>query len=651
MSESREPSSTAAPTADAVFVERWADFTKAYSIYPPTNARVEGALADMRKHLPKALAAKANVAGGLEVAFFQGGIEVADAPVEIRDGSNVEWLHQRIRKASLAAVTFLPQVEDASILAFTARLLDLYTRSDLDAEFEALWPEVPQGMKLQDQRFAGRFRQEGEVERPGRKIPVSAAPVEVDTTGEQDLVDLLMEDEEIREALASFQGRLEEAAEAGDTMHEVDVLGRLIQQMPPDAMDDRETLLRVTRTALQALESRVAQHSDIQALPDDLSLLQLMFEASQGLLGRFGPTNEEVAVRLREHTQDGAADLPTHQGHAGDEKIQDEAELFWQDVASLPAPFDGALTAATIESRPEQVGVLLHFFTAADQEEAAPLARRGLQQRLPGAGRAEAAVLLPYLRPPQGGPDEAYRRRRDRILEFLHEEKLARLLRECGLLGKETIREHFPRDFGLYLESLDVDVAGDLEELSALAGSLGAARIEAAAEELVEVEAITEPERMERILRTRTPSMLPFLRLLLGRTEKGKRQPLIAALRQLRGDDTAACLLSIVDDPELLPVKYLQSLAGEGVSTTTDAWAQRDLIAGVICRYLYATANRPEKADRRAYAIQCLEHFMTPDARKLLEELLRARRHLVVPREPKAVRQAVRRVLQATKAH
>ncbi len=650
MSESTDHPPTAPPPADVVFVERWSDFAKAFSIYPPTNTRVRGALEEMLEHLPKALVAKANVAGGLEIGFFQGGLDVAGMEIELREGSNVEWLHQRIRKACIATVTFLPSVEDEALLAFTARLLDLFTRADLDDSFESLWPEIPPGLKLQDQHFAGRFRAEGEAARTESRVPCAPTPTAVDTTGEQDLVALLMEDEEIREGLDAFQARLADEAGEGDTIHQVDVLGRLIQQMPPDAMDDRETLLRVTRTAIQALESRVGDSGGIQALPDDLSLVQLMFEASQGLLGRAGPTNEEVAVRLREHASSAVSDAPDHKGHAGDEKIKDEEHLFWEDIAAMPPAFDGALTEQTIESVAEQVGVYLHFFTASDQEEIAPVAREGLQRRLRGARLAEAAVLLPYLRPPQAGPDEAYRRRRDRVLDFLHEERLARLLRECGLLGKETILEQFPLDFGLYLESLDVDTPEDLQELAEVAEALGPSRIESAGDDLADVEGITQPERMARILASPAPSMLPFLQLLLAKVERRERGPLVAALRRLRGDDTIACLLSIVDDPELLPLKYLQSLAGEE-SASTDRWAHRDLIAGVICRFLYATAHREEKAERRAYAIRYLEHFMTPDARNLVQELLRARRLLVLPREPKVVRQAARRVLQATKHH
>ena len=56
MQEPTEHSPAAAPPADVAFVERWAEFTKAFSIYPATNARVRGALDAMREHLPMALA-------------------------------------------------------------------------------------------------------------------------------------------------------------------------------------------------------------------------------------------------------------------------------------------------------------------------------------------------------------------------------------------------------------------------------------------------------------------------------------------------------------------------------------------------------------------------------------------------------------------
>ena len=651
MQDSSAHSPPTASPADLAFVERWADYTKAYSIYPPTNARVRAALDAMREQLPKAMANRANAAAGLEIIFFHGGVQLGGKEGELRDGTNASWLHERIRKAGLAGVTILPDVQDDPLLAFTARLLELCNSQELPTEFDELWPDTYRGIQLHDLRFAGRFRKENEPEMPESRVaPQNTGADEVDTSGDQDLVELLMEDEEVKEALDSLQNRMSEETDHGETTYEVDVLGRLLQQMPPDTMDDKDTLLRVTRTALQALESRVGDYGDIQSLPDDVSLIQLMFEASQGILGRCGPTNEEVAVRLREHVGMDNSDLPDHQGHKGDEKITDDEALFWEDVGKLPPPWSKELTLADLESVPEEVGVFLHFFTCADQEDAAEVAKPLLENLLRNGGAPEAAVLLPYLRPPASGPDEAYRRRRGKVLGLLHDAQLAALLRECGLLSKDAIRDRFPRDFGLYLEALDTSKEADREELSRLVGELGPVKIAASADELVGVEGVTQEGRIDRILAVSTPSMMPLFRLLLARGDRTNRQPIVQALRRLRGDDSLACLLSIVDEPELLPVKYLQALT-EGGQSASDAWAMRDLIAGVICRYLYATADKPEKTERRAYAIQCLEHFMTPDARDLLRDLLRSRKHLVIPSEPKQIRQAARRVLQTTKAH
>ncbi|MHC5011796.1 MAG: hypothetical protein ACYTG6_12770, partial [Planctomycetota bacterium] len=100
--------SSEAPTSLGVRVaELWADFTKAYAIYPASNVRVtkclERLIAACGEEGAYAPASEGGT-GGLIVLFREGAFLAAGVEGEIAPGTNLAWLKERLDVGALAGV-------------------------------------------------------------------------------------------------------------------------------------------------------------------------------------------------------------------------------------------------------------------------------------------------------------------------------------------------------------------------------------------------------------------------------------------------------------------------------------------------------------------------------------------------------------------
>lgn len=639
------------------FAERWAEFTKAYAIYPSTNVRVRGTLETLLETLPDALrTVGVGSAEDLEICFFREALYLAGEEIELHEGTGLRWLHDRIHRAALAGVAFGPGLEEDALLAFTERLLELYAKNEPASSFQELWTGSYPGLRLIDRRFRGSFG----ADRPdtdGRTASWGAdGTVVIDTSGDLALADRLGERPEIREALATFEERVAERTEAGEATCEVDILSRILRQMPGDVMEDEERVVRITEAALRRLATRLDDlHGDVgDAIASDAEILQLMFEASQGLLGRSEERGREHLVPEVEHHVDGdGPDRPPKRrstsasAHARrDAEITDDHAAFLRELAELPPPTTEPLTADRIGDPAEQTGVFLHFLHDDDGEEYHAFAERALVAQLEEASPAEMQVLGQYLATP---PDEAEAARRRRLEDVLRRNRVGATLRGRGLITPERVLETFPEAFGLYLESLDPEQAEDRAELETVASSLGVLRIREAREALLGAEHVLEASRLDRLLAAPSRSLLPFYRLALEQGVSSQRQRVVGALRRMYKTQDVACLLFVFDTPEQLPVWYTRALTEPSHRAGFDG-AIRAQITQALIGFIRETAGDLRRVDRRVYAIQNLLHFMTSEAVLLLEEILRARTFGIVPREPKHVRQVARQILKQHKA-
>ncbi len=633
--------------------ERWADFTKACAIYPDANTRVRRALDEMIEALPAAYG-EVRAGHGLEICFSATEVHVAGRVVPFARGSNLEWLADRLHRAALAGVELKDGATLDSVLRFTKRLLAIYTLQDVERTFDALWPDATdfEGLRLVDRRFAGTFGERHEDD----ERPVSWGESGlVDLSSERPIASALSASPRVAAALARLQSLLDASHGGTEEVTEVEVLARLLRQMPRDVMHEPRMVVRLVEQTLDQLAARLEDGVSAGAceLPGDADMVALMFEASQGLLGRANdaPTLLPEIDRYEDLVFD-EADPPATGGASSrdrDRDVQDDPGAFWADVSQLPEAFKAPLTRTTIGSDGEQSGVFLHFLADAAATELHPFARTALARLLARPSEQSVSVLASYLRPDPGGDRSRWEARYERLVAFLRESRLAGILRRCDILTPQDVRLDFPRDFGLYIDAIEPSSAPDLAELAGVVASVGRSQVLAARDVLVEQEGILDPRRVERIVASPSEAMLPLLRILIDRGDPETRRRAVAALKKLQAEAAGACLLFVVDQPELLPRDYLLALT-DVPPGADDPGRFRIRVAQTLAQYLDATAGDTARTSRRLYAIQHLRRYMTSDARAALERILGRRRWFVLPSEPKAVREAAHAALRDTKA-
>ena len=218
------------------------------------------------------------------------------------------------------------------------------------------------------------------------------------------------------------------------------------------------------------------------------------------------------------------------------------------------------------------------------------------------------------------------------------------------MLPKKRIIRSFPEDFTVYLDSLDLRVPADVEELGEVLEAVGKQCLHDAAPRLYKEQGFLQPDRAERLLSSESFVVAPLLRVFLDLGGPTYRGQILTYLKQLNINDKSACLTRFIEDAQLIPVEYLRLLldrSEEAIRST----GFRDMVATTICRWVERSAGRVHLLERRVYAIRTLEGFPTRHAQSFLKKLIKSSRFLVFATEPSPVRQAAREVLEAYKRY
>ena len=210
----------------------------------------------------------------------------------------------------------------------------------------------------------------------------------------------------------------------------------------------------------------------------------------------------------------------------------------------------------------------------------------------------------------------------------------------------KSLIDSFPRNFGLFAGCIDPGVPEESQGLALLVDSLGRDRILNARSELIAEEGVVDPPVAERLTELDTPSVLPFLRLILEAGSEPMRRKVVEALRRIRGREPSACLLRLGSGECELPRPYLLALTDDKPGSDRP-WTFRSLVVSQICHLVRVLADRKERIAGRLEAIELLGLFHEVEARAQLQSLVRARRFGVFPRESRTVREAARRALRA----
>jgi hypothetical protein len=642
------PTETLSP-AVAAFTARWAEFSKSFAIYPLSNTRVQKALDDLLECLVPAFEeAEIDEEIGLQILFAREQVRAGRQVIPLNKHSPLGWLEERVRRTALAGIAFLPDVTGDSIAAFTERLLEHYKRKELDRPFDELWPETYEGLLLIDRRFEGYFDDAATGESTGAVSWGEDSDGPGHGKANKEVARLLAEDDKIVKQLDQLKVQVQghETSDEGGAWRRIDILPRIVQLLPRDALQHYDQAVLVTVQVMENLAERLARTErggNLGAFADDTALNQLIYATSRGIFGRRAPSTAEIAKRLDKERQfrRKAEKGKLRSGRASDAAVEDSFDLLQQDMERLPEPFADEMESHNSESHDEQLGVYLHVLLRIDTESQTEGMKKQIADLLEGASDRRLHTLKEYLESTAESGHPGYRR----LIDLMCDRSLQGVLRTSGFLETAKILAEFPRYFGLYLEAIDPDSNDDLRELESVCSELGSQRVRDARRALVEQEGIVEKHRAETLLGRPSLAMLPFVRILLAEGDDAQRVGVVRMMKRLRINVREACLLYIWDDPVGLPIEYLLTIADPDRSRE-DLEALHPKISHQICRYLAGTTAGGGDDQHRIYAIHHLGMFGGRESEFVLRKLITAKRFRLFPVESKAVRDAAASALE-----
>ena len=616
--------------------ETWASFIKALAIYPDTNSRVALTLEEFFTSLSSAFALESD-SSEIEIILQKDEVRVGDESAEILSKTNLAWLQERMDKAALAGAAFSPDLGRKALIGFARTLLGHYTRRDLDADFDKLWPADYPGLRLIDRRFEGAFTgTESDVEGVGHSDPRAAASSE-EQVREQELIRRLSLEDSVHQRLLEIQDRLDEHTEGASGKRVMNLIGRIVHLMPAESMLDFDRVLEVTTNILETIANRSAMARGTKAVEDcqdDAALNKLMLIMSRRLFSRDAPETSTCPV-----------ELPPPTASARDERITEDFASFTAEFDALPEISKEELVQ-NMELPSEQLAVCLHYLVHHESNDKTKGLYPTASTILSAPGRDELVVFKSYIdtlraEEPQGGRS----RKVARIFDLLRETGTVRVLRRCGMLSEDTVIETFPRDFGIFVNAIDFARQNELDILLRICAAVGAERILAEQELLHREIQFADPDLAGRILGQREPALMPLARLILEKGGPVYTPGVVAYLRKLELKAPEACLLWIFEDLEYLPQDYLLAIMA---SVTGEAYGEelRERVTELLCRYVRDTGHTSAANARRIYAIKQLSQFRSEESEELLREILKSHKYVVIPTEPYAVRRAAKAALK-----
>jgi hypothetical protein len=653
MEPSVTPEGGTGATAAVRAAERWADFTKALSIYPDTNVRVRSNLAALRDALAAAEpTTRAQPDAGVEILFRGDELSCGGGVHPLNEGTNLGWLRTRLDKATLAGVVFQPRVEEDTLLAFSKKLLEVYLHQKAFPSFEELWPEPFDGLALIDRRFEGGFggsvglesgrgasergsgRSSGGARRGGRR----------GATSRDDVVKLLMTDGEIAREIAQLDADTTDADVGTDTetVSAGALLDRIVSHMPAEALEDPGGLALATRDVLRALRGS-SGGAAARGEEDDSKLAALMQSVSRSHFARGGPDLTRWA-RDRAPSEEDIGRRGA--GRRGDDGITDDVTDLLIELDALPAADEDRLRHHG-ELRGEELAVCLYYLMHMDDPTQLAGLYRTLEHLLAEAGPEELGVLRACVQTDQreGGPTRAT----PAILAYLHGARRMSLLRAAGVFTPGWIVRVFPSYFVAYLNSITGDTEADLEELSSVCTSLGTERMLYASSALATDARLLDAEATRHLLAHPDPARLPLARMLLDWQGTDAAPAVGAFLRKLGPDLPESFPLYMFDDLSLVTVEYLLALTDHQFGRTPIEDV-RAAIAGLLCRHVRAMRVGDPMGRDRIESIRRLASYPTPEARRLLADLARGGWNPFGVREPASIRRVARHAMRSLKA-
>ncbi len=644
------------------FARCWADFTKALSIYPATNMRVRTTLERMQSLHAEALSERGDAAGtGVAVLFRDEKLELNGEAQEDLGGGNLPWLRDRLDRAALAGVDFLPDLDTEAVIEFTKQLLRAYLAAEAHPSYEELWPEPFAGLALVDRRFDGGFgaaaRGTGTTHGRGggggtarkKKVRKRAAASGGRRGGGElegeDLVDVLMGDGDVMIRLTRIRALTDQRTDSDERVSATELLYRIVENMPAEALKDRRTFLEAAHEVLEALEvdAENGRSDDRGALSDDRTLKALLHSVSHSHFARSGPDKTSWARETEGENEGGP-----RKARKGDDEITDDVEGLLEELAALPEAANLVLTRDEVERPAEELTVCLHYLTNMGEAEQPAHLGDTLRRLLDTPGEPEMEALRACIL-----ADVARSTAEERpvgltpIQSFLRSTNNTTLLRSCRLFSPEWVVEAFPRYFVPYLESVNPVVPAEMAQLDEVCRAIGPDRmIEAARETQLEAKLLNHTV-VTRLLKEPTPARLALARLCLSWFGQPVSPKIAVYLRALDPEAPEAFLLYQFSNLADLTVDYLLAIIDLELGRA-DPRRLRDAVSGALCRHIRRLGTADPSSPERVESIRSLGRFPSPTANQMLRELMRGAWRPFSNREPGVVRRAARAVSRTT---
>ena len=666
------PQSSDALAAAVQLTSRWAELIGVVALYPDTNRRVQDALSAYRKSLEI-------LAGGMPLPFVFAGeaLRVGSAHVVVQHGTKVAWLKERFDHAALAGIRLSEEVDDASLVAFSRRLLEIFARRGRFGSFLEIWPERWDGLDFLERRFDGSF---GEAPRPEAHMPqrgwiespktleidldeslfAPVLPSEKQESEEEDTFTLELEpgelttkkeeaeslfalgeeleqDDELTEAFLNVRDQID-AGPTEDCASGSEVLEWIAKWMPSDVAKDAERALAVTRSTLEQLAGGVSQ--------DHRGLLELAEDVGQGFFANFRPemvrevseaVGEESGVPSPAPDKERKPDKETRRESRPEDSGMSEEEFQLAEALEELGDATVSMTAEEVDAVAEQLAVFLHMLGTLEQPEEAPALERGLLQLLEAPDAVRLDVLWQFLQ----DLDPARQAGRERLLEVLRAKGRTHLLQRCGALNAVWVVREYPHEFLQFVEGLDLSSDAGTEELTEICERIGLERIEAGMGALEADPRLAESAFARTVLRSKNPVLQVFVPLLLGRDSAISKTDTIGMLLEGVGGAFDRELVALVRRPDWLSSDYLLLAVRGEEGRRLDYQRQ-----ATLTRFLRATQDEAGELDNRIRAVELLGGFPTVAVLRALERIVQERR-LLRYREPARLRSAAQAVLRS----
>lgn len=611
---------------------RWAELARALTLYPETSARATSCLEALQRALAGDDAANPR---DVEVAFSATACWIGGEAHEIQDNRTLLWLRDRLFRSHLTGAIFERGVTAAAVLAFTKRLLALYLRRDLGLSFEDLWSEPSPGIVPLERCFDGTFGTAVAGAAP-RDVPMVPSP------GRQQnrtLNEKLARNDAVRAQVEALQSSVIELAGGEEHLVELDLLTEIAALLPEEGLHDHDLAAEMTLDILNELRLRLteaplpveqAQHRD------DASFLRLFAVIGRSHFSR--TLAKYTAKSAGGDTPQRAEDAP---GAPASPRV--EPELPAAELEALASEMNAAvprrIDAREIDDPLEQLGAYLHVLVTCEDPRALPGLEAGLLRLVQASGRGANEVLRRTLEPHRSGSAPESSAKVSRLISCLTGAGLRRQLRSLGVFDPEWVSQAFPDEFPGYLKGIDFSDPADRDELDLVCRKIGPRRFRQAPAWLDEQRELVAGPFPRALMTNPRASTVPLARLLFLQDPDRFRPDFARFLRVTAAKGPDQQVLDLVHDPALLPVEYLSAVADPAGGPLEH---QRELCLHSI---IAATEGVPALLAILVRAVHLLVHCDSAKTRGLLERLRRERRHVLLRKHPKAVRDAAARAL------